>query len=598
MALNFFKHKWQKVTVITLVSLLVIVLAALLLIDNIAGPKISKKLKTELEKSTDSLYRVEFGDFELHTLRGQITIKDLKLIPNTARYEQLKKAGKAPNNLYKLSIDNFNVTGIHFMAFLLHKKLEIGRIIINTPVLQTGQYLDKDKKPEKKDSTIYQKIKKDLKLIQVGNVQINNANYKISNYTKATVTKSELKELNFTASDLLIDSATQTDTSRTLFCKDILVETFNYKGKSANGMYSYRLRSLRFSTRTSQLRLGGVVLQPAPAAEFFSKERSDRFTVKMDSVVLHNFDYAKYNQTQDMDISRLAILGGMFEVYSNYNGQPQATDRLVTFPNWALRHAIKAQVRVDTLEMKRFSVTYKQFNKSAKRTGTVVFSNITARFRNLTNKKELLKNNNICTASLTSYFMGKGKLDITFRFNLTDPAYSYSYKGHLGTMDMAVANPAVMPLSLVKLASGRVKSLDFAVQSTQKTSTGTVNFLYNNLDVEVLRPDYTKKTLLSTLANSFIIKHDNPDDGNTVPRTAKVVFIRPASFPFFRTVWLTVLNGMKACVGVGPSQEKRLNKDVTEDELKEEKKLFEKAKKNKEKEDKKHKEELEKKKKE
>ncbi len=160
-------------------------------------------------------------------------------------------------------------------------------------------------------------------------------------------------------------------------------------------------------------------------------------------------------------------------------------------------------------------------------------------------------------------------------------------------MDIAAANPATMPLSMVKITSGRVKSLDFNFNSTQKTSTGTVNFLYNDLNVDVLRKDdekgYSKKSILSTLTNAVIIKHDNPDDGKTAPRTAKVVFIRPDNFPFFKTVWLSILNGIKACAGVGDAKEKGKKEDA--DKLKKEKeKRLKEAKEKKENEEKKFKE--------
>lgn len=594
MALQFLKHKWQRVTLMVLGAIALLVIAGVLFIDTLVAPKLEVKLKTELAKSTDSLYHISFGEIDLHILRGKVTIKDLKLTADTSVYKQLKKKGKAPNSIYNLRINTFDVSGVAFFKLYFNKKLDIGQITITKPELQSNQYIDKPKKPTKKDdSTLYQKIKKDLKMVRVGSIRITDANYKMSNYTQVKATHSELKKVNFDATDLLIDSATQTDATRTFYCRDITLATSNYAGKSADGLYTYKVRSLKLSTQHSRLSLGGVELQPVAAAVFFKRSKSDRFTLRLDSVTLHDFDYMRYQQEQSLEASRVEIAKGMFEVHSNYNGLLPTTDRLVTFPHWAIKNAVKAELNIDTLDMKRFDMTYKQLNKDAMKTGAVIFKNITARFTNLTNKKELIAKNNICTASLTSWFMGVGRFDITFRFNLADPNYSYSYKGHLAPMDMAAANPALMPLSLVKIASGRVKSLDFAVQSTQKTSTGKVTLLYNNLNVDVLRADYTKKSFLSTLVNSFIIKHDNPDDGSTTPRSANVVFVRPANYPFFRTVWLTILKGIKGCAGIGEAEEKKLAQQSKEENEKAQEKLLKQAKKDKEKADKEFKKQLE-----
>jgi hypothetical protein len=216
-------------------------------------------------------------------------------------------------------------------------------------------------------------------------------------------------------------------------------------------------------------------------------------------------------------------------------------------------------LNIDTLDLKHMNFVYSQLNKTSKKFGHLKFDNIDGRFLNLTNRKDRLKKNNTATANLTSYFMGKAKLDVHFVFNLNDATYNYAYKGHLAPMNLSDVNPVLMPLSMVKITEGRLTSFDFDVHSTQKLSKGTVSFLYHDLKVDVLRPDYTKKTLISALANAVILKHDNPDDGDKTPRLANEVYIRPANFPFFKTVWHVLLNGIKSCAGVGPAQEKKLS---------------------------------------
>ena len=63
--------------------------------------------------------------------------------------------------------------------------------------------------------------------------------------------------MNLSATDLLIDSATQTDKSRLLYCRDIVAELNNYSGRSPNGLYTYKIKSLRLSTKTQSL-ISGV----------------------------------------------------------------------------------------------------------------------------------------------------------------------------------------------------------------------------------------------------------------------------------------------------------------------------------------------------
>lgn len=230
------------------------------------------------------------------------------------------------------------------------------------------------------------------------------------------------------------------------------------------------------------------------------------------------------------------------------------------------------------------------------KTGAIWFTNTIGTFYNITNKQDRLKSNNICTAKLSTNFMAKGKLNLLFSFNLNDATYNYSYQGHLGAMDMRAANPAVMPLGMVRIDSGKLKGLNFNIHSTQKTSTGKVTLLYNDLKVSMLGQGadqtYRKKPLLSLFANGLVVKNNNPDKAGTAPRVANVVFLRPANYPFFQTVWLTLLSGIKKCA-MGKAEPKEVKKPLTEKEKKKQEKELKKARKAKEKEEKKHQEKLE-----
>lgn len=596
MANTFFKHRWIKILLIAFGVLVVITIVGVLCINSILAPKLSAKLKEAVLKGTDSLYTINYSDLDLNVLQGKAVLYDISFKADTAVFHRLKKRGKAPDKLYELHVKRLVISGAHAFELYFKKKLNIGRITLNSPEVIINKYSDKDTDTAKKDKrTLYQKLSKSLKLVHVGEILLTDIHYKQSNYTGPKVAVSQLKEMDVKATDLLIDSATQTDTSRFLYCKDVNTELKNYSSRSGDGLYTFKVRSIKLSTQSSKLTIRGIDLKPIEHTLFFKKSKTDRYTLRIDSILLNNFDYITYQKDQSLNVKRMVMDNGFFEVYSNYNGLLPTTDRLVTFPHWAIRHAIKATINIDTLDLKHFAVTYKQLNKKPMKTGALTFNKISSRFLNLTNDKELLKKNNIATANVTSYFLGKARLDLRFVFNLSDANYSYSYKGHLAPINMTDVNTVLMPLSTVKVTSGRVNSFDFDIHSTQKVSKGTVSFLYKDLKVDILRADYTKNTLISALANAVILKHDNPDDGANKPRLANVVYIRPANFPFFKTVWLTLLGGIKNCAGIGPAQEKKLNHQANTDDKKEQEKIVKKAVKEKEKADKEFKEELKKK---
>jgi len=594
MALNFIKYRWQKTGFVIVLILLSLILISVLFINTILTPKLSEKVKDAVLKGTDSLYQINFSKAELHVFKGRAVLYNISLMPDTAVYHQMKLQGKAPISLYELKVKRLIVSEAHLFSFFFKKEADVGLITLNNPQIQLSRYSNKKAYTSSKDKrTLYQKISKSLKLIHVGEIQLNDINFIYKDYTGNKSATSELKKMNLKATDLLIDSATQTDTTRTLFCKDIVTKLYNFSGTSPKRLYVYKVNSITLSTRTSKLNVQGIDLKPLNTKTFF-KSGEDRFTIHADSLAFNNFNLQTYYNKQSLEASSISVKKGYIEVYSNPNAPLTQTNKIITFPHWNIRQ-LKFGLNLDTLNVKNIAVTYKQYNKDLMKTGAVWFTNTSGRFINISNKKDILKKNNICTVKLSTYFMSKGKLDLLFAFNLTDATYNYSYQGHLGSMDMQVTNAAVMPLGLVKINSGQVKSLDFNIHSTQKKSTGKVSLLYNNLNISMLNnksKEYDKKPLLSLLANSIIIKHNNPDDGSTVPRVANVAYMRPANSPFFETVWLTLLKGIKACAGVGKAKEKDAKKPMTEKEKKEQKKSIKKALKAKEKEEKEFKKKL------
>lgn len=593
-----FKNRWRKIVIICMAILAILSLAVVLFLNVFLSKTLSSKLKEAVLKGTDSLYRVNFSKLDINVFSGEAVLYDIAFTPDTALYHRRQQAGNAPQHLLELKVKRLEVSGAHPLDIWLHKKIEVALIDLKNPEIYISKNAaePKLKKPADK-RTLYQKLSSSFKLIRVGSIRLDGIEFTYRDKSRPKPSVQVLKEMDIQATDLLIDSAAQADTSRTLYCRDIVTRLKHYTGKSANGLYTYKINSVKLSTKTSRLDIAGVAVQPLAVSTYLAKSRTDRFELHLDAVTLHHFNYRSYRRGRSLDVARMVLGKGEFSIFSNPNGPLKTTDRVVTFPNWAIRQ-LKMGLQIDTLDVKDINVNYSEFKKKkSRKTGTVKFSAVTGRFFNLTNKKTLLQKQPLATVHLSTLFMGKGRLNLHFSFNLTDDAYSYGYKGHMGPMNMPDANPAVMPLGLVRITSGTVTSLDFDIHGNQHSSAGKVTFLYHNLHVDLLKPDdekgYAKKGIKSLLVNTLILKSDNPDNGKTIPRVADVAFIRPKNFPFFKTIWLTLLGGVKGCAGIGRADEKVKNQPLTQKEQKEKAEALKKAQEKKDKEDQKFKDKLE-----
>jgi len=554
MAFKYIKRRWHKITTIALLVLAATILVFAFLVNRYWSPVLANKVKEVVSKSSNGLYTIDFSSAELHVIRGSIVFFNITFKPDTAVYNREKKQHLAPNNLVELHVKRLILSHIHPLRLYFGHKLDIDEITLNNPELNISYQLNHTKDTVLKDhKTAWQKISKSLRSVHIGSILLGDVKFKYEDYSGNKVAISELKEMDLSARDLLIDSATQTDRSRLLYCKDIIAQLNNYSGKTTSGLYTYKIKSLKLSTLKSQLNVTGLTLKPVGTQKFFNNSPNERFSLSLDSLQLNHFDFLNYHKYRVLSASSMVLNSGTIQIFANPINHDDSSNKVKTFPNVAL-YKINSDMRIDTILVHRINVIYSEFNIKSKEIGSISFNNTSGSILNVTTNKTALQKNNISTAQLTSYFMNHGKFNVTLVFNLTDTENTFSYKGTLGPMDLKFANPAIMPLGMVKITSGTLKQFSFDIRANRTNDRGKVGLLYNDVKVSILKPDTNfnnlrKKPIASMFANLFIIKHNNPDIPGGVPRSVYVNYTRTKETPFFKSIWQTLFSGIKPCAG-------------------------------------------------
>jgi len=555
MTLELFKGKWQKTTAIAVAIFIFIILIFAILVNSYWSPILASKVREVVLKSSDGLYTADFSSAELHVIRGSIDIYNITLKPDTAVYNLRKKQHLAPNNLVELQVKRLTLNHVHPFKLYFQHKLDIGQVLMDAPVVKISYRLNHKKDTLlKNNKTAWQKISKTLRSIRIGSILLGNVKFKYEDYSGNKLAISELKEMDLSAKDLRIDSATQTDRSRLLYCRDIIAELNNYTGRSPNGLYTYEFKHLQLSTRQSRLNIEGLTLNPVKSDAFFSKSDKNKYILRLDSLQLNHFDFLNYHKYRLITASGLDLSRGSIEIFANPNRRKPKSDRVVTFPNVAL-FKINADLEIDTASLHHIDIFYNEFNDKSNKTGTISFNNTSGRFLNITTRPSVLQKNNICTADLDTWFMNQGKLNVGFVFNLTDQNNSFSYKGHMGPMNLKVLNPAIRPLTMIKINNGTLKQFDFNISANRSSSHGKVTLLYNDLTVSLLKSDTVlnnlhSRPIESLYANVFIIKHNNPNVAGGTPRSFYITINRESEAPFFKFAWQTLLSGIKPAIGL------------------------------------------------
>jgi hypothetical protein len=318
MALAFLKEKKHKITLAIFASVTVFILLVAFVVNQYWSPILAGKIKSGVLKSSNGLYKVDFADVKLRILEGKLIFYNVTFKPDTNVYNKQNKQHFAPNTLFELHAQRLVLSHIHPFKLYFDHLLNIDRMVLNAPEIRITYLLNKNKDTVTADNrTLWQKVKADLKSIHIGDIFLNDANFKYYNHADGKVRLTELKELNMHGNDLLIDSATQTDKSRFLYFKDVVADLNNYKSKSASGLYTYSVKRLKLSTRLSRVNAEGLSWEPVKTALFIKSTRKDKFTLKLDSVQLNNFDFLFYHKYRTISCSGMTLTGGNFDIFTN-----------------------------------------------------------------------------------------------------------------------------------------------------------------------------------------------------------------------------------------------------------------------------------------
>src|SRR5476651_1080733 len=98
-------------------------------------PLLQQELKDLVLRSSDSLYHIEYSDFDLNITSGNATLSDFRLLPDTDIYKKLVARKKAPDNLFTLSVKKLTIKNVGARKAYQEKILDIDNITIENPNL-------------------------------------------------------------------------------------------------------------------------------------------------------------------------------------------------------------------------------------------------------------------------------------------------------------------------------------------------------------------------------------------------------------------------------------------------------------------------------
>ncbi len=194
---------------------------------------------------------------------------------------------------------------------------------------------------------------------------------------------------------------------------------------------------------------------------------------------------------EGIELPYLSLLGAQAYIYKdkrlphNKNEKKFFIERLqeVQFP-----------IQIDTIDLIDAQLLYDENWRKDHKPGRLQITDLQTRIRHLTNKTSPGKTSwTLITGELTLYEQVKLALD--WRFDLTRGGQAFTLDLHLGKMQLKTFNPFTENTLGLRFKAGSIKHGRLLVEGNKKDGGGTLNLLYDGLNLEFIDIENQDKNL-------------------------------------------------------------------------------------------------------
>jgi hypothetical protein len=354
--------------------------------------------------------------------------------------------------------------------------------------------------------------------------------------------KGPLKHVTFNNFSVAMDSMSLQSTRDTLTYRisDFRAAFKDLDIHTADSLFHITVGSYRSSYRDGVIQLENVGFTPNITREAMQarfKYQNAQASGKVKSLELRGFDFNSLIYYRRLLIDSILIDNPELAVFKDKT-KPIDSTRTPTYFGQQIA-AIKMPLRINTIVVTNVSLTNVErkpdssYAQATIERGTVRVSNVT----NLSKAAPLVMH-------ADAYLAGKIHFGLTLDFSYKKPEFGFS--GMMEKFDLPELNPLLKAYTPATIATGVADEIAFAGTATWTGSSGTMKFLYHDLEVELALKEQARwKSSVIAFAANTIVSTSNPASSNLPPRVVMLRAERDMNKGFVNIIIKSILNGVK-----------------------------------------------------
>lgn len=512
-------------------------------------PLFVERLQQIVANSSNNIYHLSIGKMTVDVLSSTALFQNVVLKPDRQRADYLQNQGLAPNEIFALSFEKLEVTGINLDDAITQKTMDYKLVKLTNPVFEIYRN-GEDTEEIQEDFT--HRFLKQMKRLSVQNLVVEGGRVIVHNKGKVKL----LKDVAINMNDILIDSGTRNDKNRFLFANKTKLSFKGYETTTGKDQYSLSIAKVNVVAHEQKLTLSGLSFSSPFSKKQFSRRQKfakELFRFTIPSITLHGVNWWRLINEEEMVAKEVNLRGGKVHVFLDRSLPPKS--KMGSFPMQLLMK-LPVKINIGRLRANNVDLAYEEYNPVSEQSGIIHMNNISMDIAHVSNLKQ--RKARPVTVDARALFMNKIPIKADFVFNRTN----YKSGGFTARIksdkdfDGNLVNSFSMPMGLVKIEKGMLQKLHANLKGDELQASGDVFLLYSDLKLFLLEKDkgeeeLDKKGVTSFFANTFVLKKDNPKKGDE-PRKEQAAFKRIPEGGFFMLVWKTMLTGALKTIGAPP----------------------------------------------
>lgn len=515
--------------------LLVIILGIILFfIARRADRIVEPYVRSLLEQNKPMNHRIEYNKIRLNLVNRSIIVTDVRIYPDSSLV-------KDEHLQMKVSVDKIRLTNFKILKLLLHKKLSVGDLILVKPV--AAMYLPlkthhEDETEVVKDTVIKQKAPL-LGSISLERVTLDGGTFSLF-HKDVKIAGSD--DINFVAEQISLVK-NKLDEPIGYSYGDVKVNLSDINLDFETGLYNMSLEHFILNKQDSSVVLKGFRMIPKYNKGEFEENlefQNDRFDVKIGIVNIEGIGYRRLLDGQPLEISKIHLDDLNADIYRDKNVRIDSNH----FPQFYNESFLKINkpVRLDTVLVSNSVIKYGEVAEGKEKAGEILLEDFNLHVYDLSN---ILTDSIVPEMHLfiNAKVMGEGSLNAELVLPLTGRLHDFECSGSVGSMKLNPLNDMLEPSINMKFNKGDLNRMTFAFSANDNISSGWMEFLYQDLDIELLKKDPDKQWgFISRMANAVALSN-NPAPGKEL-KIVTVGYERNKYKGLINYVWKTIQSGM------------------------------------------------------